>query len=184
MEPSCGDSAGSKPTKALARPTIADPARGDCLPLSAAAVVAPLVAPAAVAVVPLSSSESPQAASSGPASATADAASPPRTSRSRRDSALPFDVLDPSDDSVLISIANEDDVARSTVSLLAAGVLGATIVGLAIAAPGFRVSGVQTAMIDRGTTFGLLALLLIVLFGLAGIVVSWIAGAFFRPGRL
>ncbi|MEX1157483.1 MAG: hypothetical protein WEC79_00970 [Thermomicrobiales bacterium] len=85
---------------------------------------------------------------------------------------------------VLISIANDDDVARSTIALLIAGVLGATLVGLAIAAPGFRVEGVQTTMIDRGTTFGLLALLLIVLFGLAGIVISWVAGAFLRPGRL
>ncbi|MDQ3547342.1 MAG: hypothetical protein M3439_00855 [Chloroflexota bacterium] len=85
---------------------------------------------------------------------------------------------------VLIALANDDDVARSAVALLVAGVLGATIVGLAIAAPGFRVEGVQTTMIDRGTTFGLLALLLIVLFGLAGIVISWLAGAFLRPGRL
>jgi len=85
---------------------------------------------------------------------------------------------------VLIALANDDDVARSAVALLVAGVLGATIFGLAIAAPGFRVEGVQTTMIDRGTTFGLLALLLIVLFGLAGIVISWLAGAFLRPGRL
>jgi hypothetical protein len=84
----------------------------------------------------------------------------------------------------LISVANDEDVARSAIALLAAGALGATLVGLAIAAPGFRVEGVQTAMIDRGTTFGLLALLLIVLFGLAGIIVSWVIGAFFRPGRL
>lgn len=85
---------------------------------------------------------------------------------------------------VLISVANDEDVARSAIALFSAGVLGATLVGLAIAAPGFRVEGVQTAMIDRGTTFGLLALLLIVLFGLAGIIVSWVIGAFFRPGRL
>ena len=85
---------------------------------------------------------------------------------------------------VLISVANDEDVARSAIALLAAGVLGATLVGLAIAAPGFRVEGVQTAMIDRGTTFGLLALLLIVLFGLAGIIISWVIGAFFRPGRM
>jgi hypothetical protein len=84
----------------------------------------------------------------------------------------------------LISIANDEDVARSAIALLAAGVLGSVLVGLAIAAPGFRVEGVQTAMIDRGTTFGLLALILIVLFGLAGIIVSWVIGAFFRPGRL
>jgi hypothetical protein len=85
---------------------------------------------------------------------------------------------------VLLSIANDDDVARSTIALLGAGVLGSTLVGLAIAAPGFRVDRVQTAMIDRGTTFGLLALLLIVLFGLAGIIVAWIAGAFIKPGRI
>jgi hypothetical protein len=85
---------------------------------------------------------------------------------------------------ILISIANDEDVARSAIALLAAGVLGSVLVGLAIAAPGFRVEGVQTAMIDRGTTFGLLALILIVLFGLAGIIVSWVIGAFFRPGRL
>ena len=85
---------------------------------------------------------------------------------------------------VLISIANDDDVARSTISLLITGVLGATLVGLAIAAPGFRVEGVQTAMIDRGTTVGLLALLLTVLFGLAGMVTAWTVGAFLRPGRL
>ncbi len=85
---------------------------------------------------------------------------------------------------ILLSAANDDDVARSAVALLATGVLGATIVGLAIAAPGFRVDGVRTSMIDRGTTFGFLALLLIVLFGLAGIIVSWLIGAVIRPGRL
>jgi len=85
---------------------------------------------------------------------------------------------------VLISVANDDDVARSAGALLGAGILGATLVGLAVAAPGFRIERVQTEMIDRGTIFGLLALLLIVLFGLAGIIVAWIAGAFFRPGRL
>jgi hypothetical protein len=85
---------------------------------------------------------------------------------------------------VLLSLANEDDVARSVIALLVAGLLGSTLVGLAIAAPGFRVAGVQTAMIDRGTTFGLLALMLIILFGLAGIVVAWLIGAFVRPGRL
>ncbi len=85
---------------------------------------------------------------------------------------------------VLISTANDEDVARSSIALLAAGVLGSILVGLAIAAPGFRVERVQTAMIDRGTSFGLLALILIVSFGLAGIITSWVIGAFFRPGRM
>ena len=85
---------------------------------------------------------------------------------------------------ILISLANEDDVARSTTALLLAGALGAALVGFAIAAPGFQIAGVRTAQIDKGIQFGLLALLLIVLFGLAGIVTAWVIGAFIRPGRL
>jgi hypothetical protein len=84
----------------------------------------------------------------------------------------------------LIALANDEDIARGAVSLLIAGVLGALLVGLAIAAPGWQVPGARTSLIDRGTTFGLLALLLIVLFGLAGIIVAWLIGTFIRPGQL
>jgi hypothetical protein len=66
------------------------------------------------------------------------------------------------------------DTGRSAVALVAVAMLGATIYGLAIAAPGFRVEGVRVTLIDRGTTYGLFALMLIALFGLSGLVLSWL----------
>ena len=46
-----------------------------------------------------------------------------------------------------------------------------------IAAPGFSIPGVRVTLIDRATNFGLLALLMCLLFGLAGMVVAWIIEA-------
>jgi len=66
------------------------------------------------------------------------------------------------------------DTARGAVALLVVAVLGASLSGLAIAAPGARVEGVRVTLIDRGTTYGLLALMLIALFGLSGIVIAWL----------
>lgn len=77
-----------------------------------------------------------------------------------------------------------NDAMRSAVALLIIAVCGATMFGLAIAAPGFRVEGVRVMLIDRGTTYGLLGLLLIALFGLCGMVLAWALNAIFRPGSL
>lgn len=74
------------------------------------------------------------------------------------------------------------DTARGAVALVPVALLGALFYGLAIAAPGFRVEGVRTTLIDRGTTYGLLALMLIALFGLAGVVVAWLLQSFLLPG--
>ncbi len=69
------------------------------------------------------------------------------------------------------------DVGRSALALVAAAVLGSTLFGLAIAAPGFSIPGVRVTLIDRATNFGLLALLMCLLFGLSGMVVAWIVEA-------
>lgn len=84
----------------------------------------------------------------------------------------------------LISMANDDDLGRATLVLLGTGVIGATLTGLALASPGFAIAGVRTAMIDRGTMFGFLALLMIILFGLMGIAASWLVTSFWRPDSI
>lgn len=66
------------------------------------------------------------------------------------------------------------DLARSALALVAAAFLGASLFALTIAAPGFAVPGVRVTLIDRATNFGLLALLLCLLFGLSGMVVAWL----------
>lgn len=76
----------------------------------------------------------------------------------------------------LLSLA-VGDVARSALGLVAAAILGSTLFGLAIAAPGFSVPGVRVTLLDRATNFGLLALLMCLLFGLAGMVLAWIIEA-------
>ncbi|HBY45641.1 MAG TPA: hypothetical protein PLR44_01035 [Thermomicrobiales bacterium] len=65
------------------------------------------------------------------------------------------------------------DLARSAFALIAAAVLGSTLFGMAIASPGFAIPGVRVTLIDRATNFGLLALLMTLLFGLSGMVVAW-----------
>ena len=70
------------------------------------------------------------------------------------------------------------DTGRGAVSLVVVAILGATFYGLAIAAPGFRVEGVRVTLIDRGTTYGLFALMLIALFGLSGVVIAWLIESF------
>jgi len=69
------------------------------------------------------------------------------------------------------------DAARSALALVAAAIIGASIFALTIAAPGFSIPGVRVTLIDRATNFGLLALLMCLLFGLAGMVVAWIIEA-------
>lgn len=66
------------------------------------------------------------------------------------------------------------DVARTSLALVAAAVIGASLFALAIAAPGFAVEGVRVTLIDRATNFGLLAFLMSLLFGLTGMVLAWI----------
>ena len=77
-----------------------------------------------------------------------------------------------------------NDAMRSAVALLIVAVAGATMFGMAIAAPAFRLDGTRVSLIDRGTTFGLLALLLISLFGLLGMVVVWTINTLVRPGNM
>jgi hypothetical protein len=77
-----------------------------------------------------------------------------------------------------------NDAMRSAVALVIVSIAGATIFGLAIAAPALRLEGSRVSLIDRGTTFGLLALLMISLFGLLGMVIVWTVNTLFRPGNL
>lgn len=69
------------------------------------------------------------------------------------------------------------DVGRTALALVASAVLGASLFALAIAAPGFSIPGVRVTLIDRAINFGLLALLMCLLFGLAGMVVAWLIEA-------
>jgi hypothetical protein len=77
-----------------------------------------------------------------------------------------------------------NDAMRSAVALVIVSIAGSTIFGLAIAAPALRLEGSRVSLIDRGTTFGLLALLMISLFGLLGMVIVWTVNTLFRPGNL
>jgi hypothetical protein len=76
-----------------------------------------------------------------------------------------------------------DDFARGAIALVSASALGALIFGLAISAPGFVVDEVRVTLINRGTTFGLAALLFTSLFGLIGMVVVWVIDGFGQRGR-
>jgi hypothetical protein len=83
----------------------------------------------------------------------------------------------------LVTLAINDAI-RSAVALAIMSVAGATIFGLAIAAPGLRVEGVRVTLIDRGTTYGLLGMLMIAIFGLCGMVLVWVFNSLIRPGSL
>jgi hypothetical protein len=76
------------------------------------------------------------------------------------------------------------DTGRAAVSLLIAAVLGTLIYALAIAAPGFAVEQVRVQLIDRGTTYGMLALMLFTLFGLAGMILAWLVQMFVGTGEM
>jgi hypothetical protein len=59
--------------------------------------------------------------------------------------------------------------------LAVAALLGSVLYGLALSAPGFKVDAVQVQLINRGTTQGLVAFMLIMLFGLAGMMIALLA---------
>jgi hypothetical protein len=67
-----------------------------------------------------------------------------------------------------------DDVARSAIALVVVAVLGSGLFAFAIASPGLQIKGVRVTLIDRATNFGLLAFMLILFFGLGGMVVAWL----------
>src|SRR5207248_1229511 len=74
----------------------------------------------------------------------------------------------------LIALA-VDGAGRGAMSVLGAAVLGAVLYGAAVAAPGLRVAPVRIKLLNDGTTYGLVALLLCALFGMAGMMVVWVA---------
>jgi hypothetical protein len=76
-----------------------------------------------------------------------------------------------------------DDFARGAIALVVASALGAVIFGLAVSAPGFVVDEVRVTLINRGTTFGLAALLFTTLFGLIGMAAGWVIDAFGQRGK-
>lgn len=77
-----------------------------------------------------------------------------------------------------------NDAMRSSVALVIVSLAGSSLYGLAIAAPSFTLEGSRVSLIDRGTTYGLLALLMIGMFGLLGMVVVWVFNTMFRPGAM
>lgn len=66
------------------------------------------------------------------------------------------------------------DALRSAAALAAAALLGALLYGSALSAPGYRVAELQVTLINRGTTQGLVAFMLILFFGLAGMMAALI----------
>ena len=77
-----------------------------------------------------------------------------------------------------------DDMMPAAVALVISSVMGSLLFMGAIAAPGARVPELRNSLFDRGLTFGMLAVMLSLLFGMAGIFVSWLVTAIFRPNRL
>lgn len=69
------------------------------------------------------------------------------------------------------------DLGRSALALITASVAGSLLFALAVAGPGFSISAIRVTLIDRATNYGLLALLMCLLFGFAGLVVSWLIDA-------
>jgi hypothetical protein len=67
------------------------------------------------------------------------------------------------------------EAALSGGALAVAALLGSVLYGLALSAPGFKVDEVQVQLINRGTTQGLVAFMLIMLFGLAGMMIALLA---------
>jgi len=69
------------------------------------------------------------------------------------------------------------DLGRSALALITASVAGSLLFALAVAGPGFSISAIRVTLIDRATNYGLLSLLMCLLFGFAGLVVSWLIDA-------
>lgn len=69
------------------------------------------------------------------------------------------------------------DLGRSALALITASVVGSLLFALAVAGPGFSISAIRVTLIDRATNYGLLSLLMCLLFGFAGLVVSWLIDA-------
>lgn len=84
---------------------------------------------------------------------------------------------------VLLAASNSDGI-------WAAGAMGATalvaaiLIGGAIASPGFVVEPIRTTMINNGTVQGLAAFLLILIFGMIGVVVALVLRSFTGHGDL
>jgi hypothetical protein len=66
----------------------------------------------------------------------------------------------------------------------AAAVLGATLYGAAIAAPGIEVAPIRTTMINDGTVQGLAAFLLLLIFGMIGVVGSLVVRTMLGRGDI
>lgn len=77
-----------------------------------------------------------------------------------------------------------DDTLPAAIALVISAVMGSLLFMGAIAAPGARVPELRNTLFDRGLTFGMLAVMLSLLFGMAGIFISWLFTAIFRPNRL
>lgn len=76
----------------------------------------------------------------------------------------------------LLSLA-VGDLGRSALALVSASVLGSLLFAVAVAGPGFSISAIRVTLIDRATNYGLLALMMCLLFGFAGLVLSWLIEA-------
>jgi hypothetical protein len=74
----------------------------------------------------------------------------------------------------LLAVAINDAV-RAAAGLALAALLGASLYGFALSAPGFKVHAVQVQLINRGTTQGLVVFMLTLLFGLAGMMAAFLA---------
>lgn len=71
----------------------------------------------------------------------------------------------------LVAAATPDGIWAAG-SMGAAALLAALLVGAALSAPGIEVEPIRTTMINKGTIQGLAAFLVILIFGMIGVVAS------------
>ena len=83
----------------------------------------------------------------------------------------------------LVAVANVDGVWAAG-AMGGAAILGASILGAAIAAPGIEVEPIRTTMINNGTIQGLTAFLLLLIFGMIGVVGSLVLRSLLGRGDL
>lgn len=77
---------------------------------------------------------------------------------------------------ILVALANGDG-AWAAGAMGGAALLGAFLVGGAIAAPGARVEPIRTTMINNGTIQALAVFLLMLIFGMIGVVATLVLRA-------
>ncbi|RIK47132.1 MAG: hypothetical protein DCC58_00885 [Chloroflexi bacterium] len=82
---------------------------------------------------------------------------------------------------ILLATINSDGIWAAG-AMAAAAVVAAVLHGSAIAAPGFAVEPIRTTMINNGTVQGLAAFLVVLIFGMIGVVAALVARSIIGHG--